>query len=215
MRVFRPRSWLPLIALIALTGLRGAAQSPQSGQQSIPVEGVVGPMAQPRVTAAPALQLPQGEEGASLPMIGGIVSIGLNIEVSRLNGANGSGSIPPDTEGNVGPNHIVELINGNFEVLDKTTGASIENRSLANFWLNKVGIPPTNNNRIFDPKIIFDHSSRRWFATSEDNAIDADMDGVNEVSNNFYIARTDTDDPTGDWDFVTVVADSVPRHRFS
>ena len=129
--------------------------------------------------------------------------------MSRLNGPNGSGSIPPDTEGNVGPNHIVELINGNFEVLDKTTGASIENRSLANFWSAKVGIPPTNNNRIFDPKIIFDHSSRRWFATSEDNAIDADMDGVNEVSNNFYIARTDTDDPTGDWDFVTVVADSV------
>ena len=29
------------------------------------------------------------------------------------------------------------------------------------------------------------------------------------MSNNFYIARTDTDDPTGDWDFVVVVADSV------
>jgi uncharacterized repeat protein (TIGR01451 family) len=209
MDMFKRRSWLAFIAVIALTGLRGAAQSPQTNQQSVPVEGVPGPAAPPRVTAAPALQQPQAEEGASLPMIGGIASIGLNVEVSRLFGANGSGSIPPDTEGNVGPNHIVEFINGNFEVFDKTTGASIENRSLANFWSVKVGIPPTNNGRIFDPKIIFDHSSGRWFASSEDSAIDADMDGVNEVSNNFYIARTDTDDPTGDWDFVTVVADSV------
>lgn len=208
--------WMAAAAFVALAGIGATAQLPQPPQNdlpSTPAEAAPGVAAPPRAMwTVPLVQqagLPQEEGGPSAPMIGGIVTIGLNIEASRLNGANGSGSIPPDTDGAVGPNHIVELINGNFEVLDKTTGASVENRSLFNFWVTKIGIPTPNNNRIFDPKIIFDRASGRWFATSEDNAIDADSDGVNEVSNNFYIARTDTDDPTGDWDFVTVVADTM------
>jgi uncharacterized repeat protein (TIGR01451 family) len=209
MYIFKHRRWLPTLALVLFAGAGGAAQPQESGQQSTPREGRIGPEAPPRQQWTAARQAEGSPQEEALPMIGGIVSVGLNIEASRLNGANGSGSIPPDTTGSVGPNHIVELINGNFEVFDKTTGASIENRTLANFWGTKVGIPPTNNNRIFDPKIIYDLASQRWFATSEDNAIDADDNGVNEVSNNFYIARSDTDDPTGDWDFVTVVADSV------
>jgi uncharacterized repeat protein (TIGR01451 family) len=144
-----------------------------------------------------------------LPQIGGIVSVGLNVEISRLfAAAGGSTFIPPDTMAAVGPNHIVELINGNFEIIDKTTGVSIQSMTLDAFWTNRVGLPIVNNGR-FDPRIIFDPSSGRWFALAIDNVIDADNDGNNEASNNYFIGRSDTDDPTGDWDGVTFNADSV------
>ena len=210
-RLLTHRSWLVAAVLVVLTG--GAAQSAQaqSDQPSVPQQGAATSQETTQVpSVAPMVQQAVTEEEApALPMIGGIVLVGLNVEASRLFGPLGSTFIPPDTTCAVGPNHIVEFINGNFEVLDKTTGASIENRTLLNFWVTKVGVPAPNNNNIFDPKIIFDPSSGRWFATAEDATIDADNNGVNEVSNNFYIARTETNDPTGDWDFVVVVADSV------
>jgi uncharacterized repeat protein (TIGR01451 family) len=138
----------------------------------------------------------------------------LNVETSRLfTGTSGSTFIPPDTMAAVGPNHIVEMINGNFEIINKTTGASIQTSSLDAFWTNVVGIAPINSGR-FDPRIIFDPSSGRWFALGIDRAIDADNDGTNEVANNFYIARSDTSDPTGDWDGVTFSADSVGALEF-
>ena len=44
--------------------------------------------------------------------------------------------IPPDTMGAVGPNHLVSLLNSDFGVFDKTTGAPIPNQqvSLQSFW---------------------------------------------------------------------------------
>jgi uncharacterized repeat protein (TIGR01451 family) len=209
--VFAKRSWLPTVVIVVLAGAGGVAQSgqQQGDRSSTPAEGTPGPAAQPRpqwiAAAAPQEEAAPQEGAPEAPMIGGIVTVGLNIEASRLFGD--SGFIPPDTTGAVGPRHIVEFINGNFEVINKTTGASIESRSLQNFWNTKVGV--SGNGTIFDPKIVFDPSSGRWFATSEDGAVDADNDGVNEVSNNFFIARTDTDDPTGDWDGIVVVADTV------
>jgi uncharacterized repeat protein (TIGR01451 family) len=212
MFLFKRRSWVVTAALVLLAGVGGIAQSSKTSKvdrQSAPTELKPQPAAPPRAKFAAPAAAPEASpqaEGPSLPMIGGIVSVGLNVEASRLFGD--SGFIPPDTDGAVGPHHIVEFINGTFKVMNKTTGAAIDTRSLSSFWFNKAGLTSANGT-IFDPKIFFDSASGRWFATSEDGAIDANDDDVNEVSNNFFIARSDTDDPTGDWDSVTVVADSV------
>ena len=198
------------LTLLAVASAGGAPQPPQQQADpvSTPSEARPGPAAEPRsfVAAGQADQQSPQDEMPAAPTIGGIVTVGLNIRTSQL--FLDSNFRPPDTMGAVGPNHIVEFINGNFEVFDKTTGASLETRSLLNFWTAKVGTPAPNNNNIFDPKIIFDIATGRWFAVSEDGAIDANNDGVNEVTNNFYIARSDTDDPRGDWDGVRVVADT-------
>ena len=132
--------------------------------------------------------------------------------MSRLN-SNGNTFIPPDTMGAVGPRHVVQLINGEFVVFDKTTGAQVERRSLDSFWTTRAGLAIVNNGR-FDPRIVYDPVSERWFALSIDGIIDADNDNVNEAANNFFVARTDTDDPTGDWDGVTFNADSQGALEF-
>ncbi|HUR97228.1 MAG TPA: hypothetical protein VMZ26_04090, partial [Pyrinomonadaceae bacterium] len=218
--VFTKRMWLPTIALLTLFCVYGTTQQAvePEDQPSIPVSGTIST----DVWAPPRAEWPEtsakqpGLEDQALPQIGGIVSVGLNVEISRLNGANGSTFIPPDTMAAVGPNHIVEMINGNFEIINKTTGASIQTMTFDQFWTNVAGIAQINGGR-FDPRIIFDPASGRWFALGIDRAIDnvpAGGDGTNEVANNFYIARSDTSDPTGDWDNVTFSADSTGALEF-
>ena len=212
--VLTKRRWLPTLLLLALLGVYGTTQQvpDPDDRPSTPTSAIESADATAPAPRAEwpdtALKQPAPEEQA-LPQIGGIVSVGLNVEISRLfGGASGSGFIPPDTMAAVGPNHIVELINGNFEIINKTTGASIQTMSLDAFWTTRVGLPIVNTGR-FDPRIIYDPATERWFALAIDNVIDADNDGTNEAANNYFIGRSDTDDPTGDWDGVTFNADSV------
>lgn len=184
-------AFVAALLLTSMTAVQAAAQpsTPRSSDDPTPP----GPQ---RGTAA----------AAPTPIAGSIAGLGLDFETSRL--FNDSNFIPPDTMGAVGPDHIVEIINGNFEIFDKATGASLDSRSLDSFWTNIAGQPIINNGR-FDPRVVFDTDSQRWFAVSIDNVIDADNNGVNEAANNMFIARSDTDDPTGDWDGVSFNADSV------
>jgi uncharacterized repeat protein (TIGR01451 family) len=203
------------LSLIVMLSAAGSTLSQPLAQRSTPASSAPTSAVPPRLIWLSPLPTEKGLlEEEALPQIGGIVSVGLNVELSRLFGpTTGSGFIPPDTMAAVGPNHIVELINGNFEIIDKTTGASIESLSLDAFWTTRVGLPIINNGR-FDPRIVYDPASERWFAVSIDNVIDADNDGNNEASNNFFFARSDTDDPTGDWDGVTFNGDSVGTLEF-
>ncbi|MGH3362840.1 MAG: hypothetical protein ACRDOM_10330, partial [Nocardioides sp.] len=178
------------------------------------IAGTLTPLAA-SVPIAPAGAAPLSSATATAPSVAGIATLGLNIELSRLGGGAGnSGSIPPDTMGAVGPDHIVEMINGNLEIFDKTTGASVEDASLNNFWTNRVGVGPFNAGRVFDPRIVYDPASERWFATVIDDDIDADNNGTSETSSNLFVGRSDTSDPTGDWDGLTIDADTVGAEEF-
>jgi uncharacterized repeat protein (TIGR01451 family) len=67
-----------------------------------------------------------------------------------------------------------------------------------------VGLTIPSGLFTFDPRIVFDPASSRWFAASIDGG----------AGNNFYIARSDADDPTGDWDGVRFAADTVGAPEF-
>jgi len=73
---------------------------------------------------------------------------------------------PPDTMGAVGPNHIVELINGSYAVYNKS-GSVLSRISLNQFWQN-AGATPAGS-YAFDPRVNYDPFSNRWFAASVDN----------------------------------------------
>lgn len=157
-------------------------------------ETISTPRELPFAPQAPVAQVAQ-------PVASTFVTVGLNFQGSQL--FVDSGFIPPDTMGAVGPDHIVEMINGRFDVYDKTTGNEVFTRSLNAFWTNVVGLTiPAGNT--FDPRIVFDLDSGRWFATS--------IDGGN--GNNIYLGRSDTDDPTGDWDGMRFAADTVGPAEF-
>src|SRR5512143_1806001 len=65
--------------------------------------------------------------GISGPTAPSLVAIGVNFRGSQR-GVD-SGFIPPDTMGAVGPDYVVELINGRFDVYDKT-GTQVDTASL-------------------------------------------------------------------------------------
>lgn len=112
-----------------------------------------------------------------------------------------SGFIPPDTMGAVGDdlsNQLVVMINGRFRVVNKTTGATVQDRSLHAFFTTNAGLA---TNSSFDPRILWSQAERRWYAVAVDNARSA--------SSRVLIARSNTADASGSWSGFGLDADST------
>ncbi len=128
-----------------------------------------------------------------LPVFGQNFTIGSNFTGTSHSQ---SGFIPPDTMGAAGPNHVVELVNGRFAVYDKS-GSLQTSSSLNTFWGNSGA--GHDGSYAFDPRILYDSYSGRWFASSVDNAGGA---------NNFLVAVSNTSNPTAGWSGFKIDADS-------
>ncbi|MBI1336343.1 MAG: hypothetical protein GC164_05210 [Phycisphaera sp.] len=124
-----------------------------------------------------------GSNGPVVTSVGTVV-IGTNFTGSSRPQ---SGFIPPDTMGAVGPNHIVEIINGRVAYYQKD-GTFLSGRSLNTFFSNAGA--PHSGSFAFDPRIVYDPSSSRWFAAAVDNAGGA---------NNYLLAVSSSSDPTSAW----------------
>ena len=75
---------------------------------------------------------------------------------------NGSGW-PPDTNGDVGPNHYIQTVNTSLAIYNKTTGALITAMTLNTFFTG-TGTPCDNNNG-GDPVVVYDRFVDRWVIT--------------------------------------------------
>jgi hypothetical protein len=111
--------------------------------------------------------------------------------------------LPPDTMGAVGTNHYVELINGRYAVYNKTgngigtVGTTLFASNLDAFWTNAgvTGFTSTT----FDPRVVFDSHSKRWFAASVDRPTNVSPTGDRTIANNFLLAVSKTDNPLDGW----------------
>ena len=107
--------------------------------------------------------------------------------------------IPPDTMGAVGPNHLVSLLNSDFGVFDKTTGAVLQKISLQSFWASLGTAAGEPANFPYDPKVFYDPSSDRFFAVT--------LGGPNAPNSWILVAVSSTSDPTGAWSKWAIDAD--------
>jgi hypothetical protein len=118
------------------------------------------------------------------------LSIGTNftgqtmLDLPALN--SGYSIIPPDTDGAVGPNHIVELINGVYAVYDKS-GSLLTSTSLDTFWSNSGITLSGSFPATTDPRVVYDPGTSRWYASSLDTG-----SGLN----NFLLAVSNNSNPT-------------------
>nr|NQU90773.1 PKD domain-containing protein [Bacteroidota bacterium] len=126
----------------------------------------------------PVLQMKDGEKSTR--------SIGVNINgVGNL-----SGVAPPDTDGDVGPNHYFQMVNLAFAIYDKSGTllyGPVDNSTL---WSGFIGSWTGTNDG--DPIILYDSYSDRWMATQF--AINTG-DGTQWE----LVAISQTGDPTGSW----------------
>jgi hypothetical protein len=112
--------------------------------------------------------------------------VGVSLQDEFNNNPGGSGFIPPDTMGAVGPNQFVELINGRFAVYSRA-GVLVSSQSLDQFWSAAAPVGGTS-----DPHIVYDKHSGRWFTST----IDINNGSTN---NHLLVGVSATSDPTGSW----------------
>ena len=108
-----------------------------------------------------------------------------------------SGYIPPDTQGAVGGDQIAVFVNGRFSVYDKATGAELQTSTLDQFW-NAAGVDPIDDS--FDPRVLYDPATDRWFALSADGG---------PQPNHLLVAVSHTSDPTQGWSGFAIDSDST------
>jgi hypothetical protein len=71
--------------------------------------------------------------------------------------------VPPDSDGDVGPNHYVEAVNNAFKVFDKN-GTTLAGPTTYNSFFTGTGTPCDTANQ-GDPFAFYDHQADRWVIT--------------------------------------------------
>lgn len=80
--------------------------------------------------------------------------------IGRAN--SGCSCLPPDTNGDVGPNHYIQAVNVSFTILDKN-GNTLVGPTTYNSLFSLMGATPCGlNQNQGDPVVFYDHIADRW-----------------------------------------------------
>ncbi|MEO6589765.1 MAG: hypothetical protein ABIP06_10715, partial [Pyrinomonadaceae bacterium] len=117
---------------------------------------------------------------------------------------------PPDTNGDVGPNHYIQTINTSLAIYDKTTGTQITQLSFNTFMSQGSFGNLCDTNNFGDPIVLYDSFEDRWVIT--DFAFINTAAGVTNPPGAFQcFAVSKTSDPVaGGWYYYSIqVADTL------
>ena len=123
-------------------------------------------------------------------------------------------SIPPDTMGAVGPNHIMEMTNAAVRVFDRGGGPVTAQVTLRQFWAGAVAQHPpvrgkvnpftTASNagdRVFDPRVLYDQEADQWIATA------INIRNGNQADSWLLVGISQTNNPNGMWNLYALKGD--------
>jgi N-acetylneuraminic acid mutarotase len=103
---------------------------------------------------------------------------------------NNCGCLPPDTNGDVGPNHYVQTVNVHYQVFDKSGNSLLGPLPFNTIYTDFGGACEDQNDG--DPIVLYDHLADRWLI-SQFALFTADG------GHHQCIAISQTGDPTGAW----------------
>jgi len=118
-------------------------------------------------------------------------TLGANFEgVNNVNGV-----LPPDTVGDIGPNHYVQMVNLSFAVYDRNGNKLYGPTASNTLWQGFGGPCETTNDG--DPVVLYDHIADRWIMSQ----IALPNAGIVRIRGPFYqcIAVSQSGDPLGGW----------------
>jgi hypothetical protein len=117
------------------------------------------------------------------------------------------GCIPPDANGDVGPNHYIEAVSQSFEILDKNGNILAGPTTFNSLFAALTGTPCSNQNQ-GEPIVFYDHLADRW--------VISDLAFVSFPGSSFYqcVAVSRTSDPVagGWWLYAIQVDPSNPTY---
>ena len=126
----------------------------------------------------PLIQEPDGESAIRTP------SPDLSFEGMSLQ--NGGSGLPPDTIGDVGPNHYVQMVNTSFAIFDKSGNRLTGPTRIDQLWQGEGNACERCNDG--DPVVLYDTLADRWLLSQF---------AVCEEPYHECIAISQTADPTG------------------
>lgn len=118
-----------------------------------------------------------------------------------------TGVNPPDPVMDVGPNHIIQMVNAasgaQFQIWDKMGNSLLGPTNMDNFFNSAIGGGGASG--LGDPIVLYDQLADRWF-----------MAEFASGSNDIYILVSTSADPTGTWYAYTFTAPNFPDYlKFS
>jgi hypothetical protein len=135
---------------------------------------------------------PTGQPGGGSDLIQGSPAPGALTPMLSFEGVNNvNGVLPPDTNGDIGPNHYVQTVNLAFAIYDRQGNKLYGPANINTLWQGFGGYCESSNDG--DPIVLYDHLADRWFISQF--ALPRYPFGP------FYqcIAVSQTPDPTGAW----------------
>lgn len=81
----------------------------------------------------------------------------------NFEGIQHTGSRPPDTQGDVGPNHYFQVVNTSYQIWDKEGNSLVGPTSLRTIW--SAAFPEISSTSISDPIVLYDQHANRWFVS--------------------------------------------------
>ena len=113
---------------------------------------------------------------------------------------------PPDTNGDVGPNHYVQTVNTSFRVFDKLGNPLTPVTTFNSFFAPLGGGNPCGNNQNHgDPFVLYDQIADRWVITDFATPINSLWE---------CIGVSQTGDPTGAYYLYALQHDPMNPQRF-
>jgi hypothetical protein len=188
-----PYSTTPVYPTVFRGDLRDLPQLPSEGGELPAPEPVKQPN-QGNVLGSPSWIDPVAQQS---PAKGQMPEPIANFE--GLTKAEGGGWTPPDTNGDVGPNHYIQTVNIAIGIFDKA-GTPLVKLSYNDFFQGPPGSPCDNQNR-GDVIVLYDEQVDRWIVT------DFSLPGPNYYE---CIAVSITGDPvSGGWYFYELLANPL------
>lgn len=114
-------------------------------------------------------------------------TVGVNFD-----GVGAQGYAPPDVSMDVGPNHIMQMVNVRFQIWDKNGSSLLGPLNLGTIWSGFPGPWATSLND-GDPVVLYDDAADRWVATQ------FSLPNGGNGPEYLLIAVSQTADPTGAW----------------
>ncbi len=180
---------------VLATGVSGASNvdssisnfvAPTTGTYYVKVTGAPGVQYSVAVTRGATFELkPNGTQQTAQPITGngvlgaatpgGTLVIGNTFQgIDFASPNNPCGCLPPDTNAAVGPTQVIETVNEEIRVWDKTTGATVLDESLASFF---------GQGSFGDVYVLYDNTADRFYVTAFDGSATGLLLAISKDSN--------------------------------